>query len=1075
MTSKKITNNIISNFTNNKIIVSDSECDSDSDNNNDINSNHEKKENSKNKCEDDSEDDSENEDENEDDSENECEDEDNEYDTDDEKEKFHSMVKNNNKKTDKKISTIREYLNYHNEYSKKYDKAVVLTQVGGFYEMYSTDNEGPKIYELCQLLNITASKKKSKNNPLMIGFPTHALTKFMKMLLDDSYTVIIVDQEKNNIISKNKKGKETTKIEVTRKVSGIYSPSTYIETIDTNNRYLATFYIEVNSSLNGVKNNYSIGMCSVDLTVGDLFYHEAHDNGVISENIAIEEANRFYHYYRPIEMIVYLINNTKGSVDLNKILDKIDVLPDQCIYKYTEISPSFSSLNYQNKLLSKVYKTGLVNPIIQFDLEKFCYGIISIVSTFDFIHNHGNKLLNNIKTPVPYDKGKYLLLGNSAQYQLAIVDYYNVSRKNFSVYSVINNCKTPMGKRFLKNRLCTPLTNVDDINNYYKYTDSLIENDLYNDCRNFLMGIVDIKKMFRKININGAQPYELYNMYESCNLGRDLFEFLRNSKFKKHLKDFFTDDDLLSLKKSIKYIEKNFNLSIINGSNLKEIKKSFYNKDIYPEIDNLVNKISGGYNYFEELCVQLVKINKDSKFHIKHNDRDGYYLSTTVTKGNILKTSFAKTHDIKINNHMTIKSDELELSFNKSSCKITCPSISVKNKEIHELYFDLHKMITRIYLDDINKWYSKYTSVFDKMILFITEMDYISNNAFNANKFHYCKPLIKIPENDKNPESFVRATQMRHPIIERNINYEYVPHDACLDKDTRGNLIYGVNSCGKSCLMKSIGVNIIMAQCGLYVPAVDFTYYPFNSLYTRITGTDDPSKNLSSFTLELNELGNILKKSNKNTLIIGDEICRGTEYLSANSLVASSIIKINKSKAKYIFATHLHDLIKLERIRNLKKLKTFHLSVEYKNDELIFNRKLIEGNGEEVYGITIAKYILNDPEFIDTAIEFKNELLKQKNINSSLLSDKKSVYNKKIIIDSCYFCGSTKKLESHHINFQKFFSNKSGLHKDKNKTHILKNSESNVIVMCSSCHDDLHNNKFSISTVVQTSSGPKPI
>lgn len=983
------------------------------------------------------------------------------------------MVKNNKKSSDNKISTIQEYLNYHNKYNKIYEKSVVLIQVGGFYEMYSTDHEGPAIYELCQLLNITASKKKSKNNPLMIGFPTHAVTKFMKILLDDSFTVIIVDQKKNNVISKNKKGKETSKIEVTREVSGIYSPSTYVETIDTSNKYLATFYIEVNSSLNGTKNNYSIGMCSVDLTIGELFYHESHDNSVIDENIAIEEANRFYHYYRPVEMIVYLINNTKNIIELDRILDKIDILPDQCIYKYNTISQSFSSLNYQNKLLSKIYKTGIIEPIIQFNLEKFCYSIISIISTFDFIHNHNNKLLNNIKTPVPYDKGKFLMLGNGAQYQLGIVDYYDITRKNFSLYSIINNCKTPMGKRFLKNRLCAPLTNVDEINNYYKYTESLINNNLYNDCRNILMGIVDIKKMFRKININGAQPYELYNIYESCNLGRDLFEYLQNSKFKKYLNNFFTDNDLMLLKKSIKYIEKNFNLTIINGSNLKEIKKSFYNKDIHPSIDNLVNKISGGYNYFEELCSQLIKINKDSKFHIKHNDRDGYYLSTTVTKGHILSTSLAKTHNIKINEHISIKSDELELSFNKSSCKITCPSISVKNKEIHELYFDLHKIIIKTYLDDINKWYCKYNLIFDKMINFVTEIDYISNNAFNANKYHYCKPSIDI--SDKNTESFVRSTQMRHPIIERNIKHEYVPHDPCLDKNTRGNLIYGVNSCGKSSLMKSIGINIVMAQCGLYVPAVDFTYYPFNSLYTRITGNDDLSKGLSSFVVELNELGNILKKSNKNTLIIGDEICRGTEYLSANSLVASSIIKINKSKAKYIFATHLHELSKLDKIKNLKKLKMFHLSVEFKDDELIFNRKLVEGNGEEVYGITVAKYILNDQEFIDTAIEFKNELLKQKNINPSLLSNKKSVYNKKIIIDLCHFCNSSQNLESHHINFQKFFSNKSGHHKDINKKHIIKNSESNVIVMCSNCHDDLHNNKFSINTVVQTTNGPKPI
>ena len=1063
--NKKITkNNIMSNFTDNKIIVSDSECDSDNDSNEYDFDNNEENSN--------------------DDDNNNKENSDNGYDTDKEKENFHSMV--NNKKINKinkknKINITREYLNYHNEYSKKYEKSLVLIQVGSFYELYSIVVEGPDIYELCQLLNITATKKdKSKkqineSNPLMIGFPIHAVTKFVNILLNESYTIIIINQKKKDITIKNKKGQDVIKTEVTRFVDGIYSPSTYVETIEAKNKYLVTFYIEVNSSLQDIKNNYSIGMCSVDLTINDLFYHESHDNSITNDNSAIKEASRFYHYYRPVEMIFYFINNTKSKIDLNKILDEIDIIPDQCIYKYNTISQSFSSLNYQNKLFSKIYKTGIIDPITHFDLEKFCYSVISMVATFDFIHSHNNKLLNDIKSPVPYDKGKYLILGNAAQYQLGIIDYYNVSRKNFSLYSIINNCKTSMGKRFLKNRLCTPLTNIDEINNYYEYTDSLINNDLYNDCRNYLMGILDVKKLFRKININGIQPYELYNLYESCNLGRDLFEFLSNSKFKKHLKNFFTNDDLLLLKKSIKFIEKNFNLSVIKNINLKEIKESFYNNGIHPEIDNLMTKINGGYNYFEELSSQLAKITGCNKFNIKHNDRDGYYLATTKIRGDVLLKLLEKKKDIKINEQMTIKSHELKLTFNVSSCKVTCPSIGAKTKEIHELYFDLHKLATKTYSSDVDKWYVKYTSLFDKMIDFITEIDYISNNAFNANKYHYCRPVIDVPEQNKDVESFVLATQMRHPIIERNINHEYVPHDACLDKNTRGNLIYGVNSCGKSSLMKSIGVNIIMAQCGLYVPAVDFTYYPFNSLYTRITGSDDASKGLSSFVLELHELGNILKKSNKNTLIIGDEICRGTEYLSANSLVASSIMKINKSKAKYIFATHLHELSRLERIKNLKKMKMFHLSVEYKDDELFFNRKLVEGNGEEVYGITVAKYILNDPEFIDTAIEFKNELLTQKNINSTLLSDKKSTFNKKIIVDSCHFCGSSKKLESHHINFQKFFSTKSGEHKDINKKHIIKNSESNVVVMCSNCHDDLHGGKFSINTIIQTSSGPKPI
>jgi DNA mismatch repair protein MutS len=1057
--------NIISNFTKQHIDVSDSESESDLEldsNNNDqiIDENNSDSDDNKSDVSDDQNNELTNYDSN-----------------DDEKEQFHKSIQNKKDKKNKikKITTTREYLNHHKEYSTKYEKFVVLMCVGIFYEAYAIEDEGPDLYELGQDLNITVTKKnKSKalneGNPRVLGFPIHAVTKFMKILLDYSYTVIIIDQIKNENV-------------VTRKVTGIYSPSTYIESIETDNKYLSTFYIEANSSLNNAEINYCVGMCSTDLTTGDLFYYESYDNSIIDENNAIEEANRFYYYYKPVEIVVYLINNTQKEINFEKILNKIDISSNKCVFKYTTVDKSFLNINYQNKLLKKVYKnTGLITPISYLDLEKFSYSTISICLTFDFIHSHNTQLLNSIKSPIYFNENKFLVLGNGAQYQLDVVDYSNSGQKNHSLYSIINFCKTPMGKRFLKNRLCAPLTDSDKINKYYEYTENLIENELYLDCRNYLANIADIKKLFRKINVNSIHPYQLYSIYESCISIKDLYDFLNKSSFKMHVDNFLSIDDLKSLNKAIKYITKTFNISKIIDMNLIDIKQSFYNIGANSDIDDLTNKINGGHDYFEKLKTELSNKFGDTKFHIKHNDRDGYYLSTTKVKG-VKLIEYIKNNncEFKINNKIIIKSSELVTSLTNSSCKITCPSISKQNIEMNSLFYDFDKLVRKTFIKDINDWYLKYSEIFDKVILFVTEIDYISNNAYFSNKYHYCKPIISLNEKKEknNCESFVISKQMRHPIIEKDISHEYVPHDVCLNKDVRGNLIYGVNSCGKSSLMKSIGINIILAQCGLFVPATEFEFYPFKSLYTRITANDDMKKGHSSFIVELNELGNILKKSDKNTLIIGDEICRGTEYLSANSLVAASIIRINNSKAKYIFATHLHELVKLEKIKNLKKLKMFHLSIQNINtsDELIFNRKLIEGNGEEVYGIAIAKHILNDPEFINMAIDFKNEFLKEKDVNYKLMSDKKSNYNKNVFVDSCYLCGSSKNLESHHINFQKDFTDKMGQlsHKNKDKKHIIKNSESNIIVLCSKCHDDLHHNKISINTVIQTTDGIKAI
>ena len=275
--------------------------------------------------------------------------------------------------------------------------------------------------------------------------------------------------------------------------------------------------------------------------------------------------------------------------------------------------------------------------------------------------------------------------------------------------------------------------------------------------------------------------------------------------------------------------------------------------------------------------------------------------------------------------------------------------------------------------------------------------------------------------------------------------------------------------------MKAIGTSLIMAQCGMYVPADSFEYGVFDSLYTRISGNDNLFKGHSSFIIEMNELRTILKKATSKSLIIGDEICRGTEYLSANAIVASAILKLVNLDSKFLFATHLHELVEIDEIKILNKVKFFHLSVEKKGDELVFNRKMVDGTGEQIYGITVAQYILDDVAFINKAIDLKNILLEKSGMNTKLLSDKKSLYNKDLYMDTCTICGSDNKLESNHINMQKDF--KSGINGEINekKKHIVKNSKANLIILCSKCHDHLHSGNFTISGLIKSSSGVKII
>jgi len=291
----------------------------------------------------------------------------------------------------------------------------------------------------------------------------------------------------------------------------------------------------------------------------------------------------------------------------------------------------------------------------------------------------------------------------------------------------------------------------------------------------------------------------------------------------------------------------------------------------------------------------------------------------------------------------------------------------------------------------------------------------------------------------------VSASAIRNPIVERLIDTIYVPNDIILGKDTDGMILYGQNSVGKSCLLKGICLNVIMAQAGLFVAAKTFTYIPYHNIFTRLPGSDNIFMGYSSFICELMDLKSILTRANKNTLCILDEITCSTEHVSGISISTAAISQLAKKRSTFMFATHYHELKNLDEIKNLKGVKIWHLDVQYDNNtgNLVFNRTLKLGPSEELYGLLVSKSIIRDPVFHKQANDVKRHLL---GIKSKILSDKKSHFNSKVYMDSCTICGTTENLECHHINMQCKADNKGMI------DHFHKNNVGNLVPLCWECH-----------------------
>lgn len=973
-------------------------------------------------------------------------------------------------------SILDEYLIYHNNYTKKYgSKTLVLMQVGSFYECYGiikNKNElwnGPNLSIISEILNIVCTRKDksvneiSEKNPYMLGFPLVACSKFVNILMEAGYTVIMVDQ-----VTPPPKPK--------REVTNIYSPGTYLEgqqKPDTN--YIVCIYLEEETQKNA-NSLLCAGMSAVDLSTGKVIINEVHSNSA-DDKIALDETIRFISSLSPKELIIY--HKSKEISHYNEEFIKSYLELDNKYFHYRNIiEPKYFKLNYQNEFLKKIYNnTGQITPIEYLDLDKFIYATISFILLLDFSYDHNEKIIFNLNKPEYYSNAKHLILGNNAIYQLNIInsDMYDYNNNKFkSLFDVVNNTSTNMGRRLLKDRLLYPLINNIELEQEYNLTEKFINNKLYIDIEKYLRETTDIERLDRKISLGIIQPYELYEFINSCELGLKINKKLTNELGKKN-KILIDKDNKKQCSKFIDECFKLFNIEELKKQNLSDITNNFFNFGIHDEIDKLMEKLNLYHGFMEKLCVILSKYiennkkkTKDDAITIKKNDRDGHYLSITNLRCEQLKKKLNDVKEIDVDGY-NLEVKKLVFKTQNNVTKIFFPDLEKKSDEIEDIKFKINKLVKSKFVDTLSTLYSKYKFMFKKISNFISHVDFIKSNAKTASLYNYTKPQIENKE-----FSFISCKNLRHPIIERLIEYEYIPHDFNLGDDLKGMLIYGINSSGKSSLMKSAGLSIVMAQAGLYVPATEFKFSPYHSLYTRITGNDNLFKGLSSFALEMVELKAILKRATSKTLVIGDEVCRGTEHISGNAIVASTIINLSKSNSSFIFATHLHELANMKRIQDLDKVKSYHLSISYDaiKDEIIYDRVLKPGSGDNIYGITVARHIIHDKDFIDLALEIKNELLES---HDTMISGKKSKYNSELLIYQCQVCGQKEKkgkisnLETHHINFQKNCEN--GF--VKNKQHIRKNDKSNLVILCNECHDKLHSNEIQIVGTVMSSSGKK--
>ena len=839
---------------------------------------------------------------------------------------------------------VKDYFEIYNYYSKiyGYNRTIILIQVGSFHEIYSTYDEkdddyikGIDLNMLSQKLDICCTKKNSnlplsKSNPKMIGFPIYVTHNFIDKLIDLNYTIVLIDQVSDPPNPK-------------RKVTNVYSPATYIQNKNTKSLFLISLVIDKITTKSN--SQLCLGLSCYDLSTGEgsTFETYSQSDDVL---IGLDNASRFLEKYPPREII--LINNINDEIINNMTFN--DVL----VYLHIDLNSTYEfkivnhkQISWQKKLLELIFKIETNIDIIEYlNLQFYNWARLSLVILLDYVISHQPNLLEHLSPPTLFNNDLYLFLGNKALDQLNILTKNN---NETNLLNIINFTKTAIGKRFLINQLTLPLINSEEINNRYEIIELIINNNHTNKITNYLEDIYDLDKLKKKIEINFINPYEMYQLYISFYQIIKISEYLINNDLNNHFK--IKKKHIKITNELYDWIDKKFIINKINGlnfNNFNESDCSFYNLNIHNEIDDIQININLSQNFMNNLIKVLESFIDEKKSEdktlitLKYNDRDGYYLLITKKRcDNLLKKlKLLTTLDIK---GFILKISDLEFSDlpKSANTKINCKKIKEISGQLIHFKSLMAKKLKEKFKQDITLFYNEFGNILNFWKSKIAYIDFINSGALSAINNHYTKPNINFDNN----YSYFKAKQLRHPIIEKiNRNVNYVPHDIELGNLTEQNgiLLYGINSAGKSTLMKAIGINIILAQIGYYVAASNFDFYPYKSLFTRINGNDNMFSGLSSFMVEMMELMAILKRNNSNTLTIGDEICRGTEEKSANIIVCYILETLSKSHSSFITATHLHNIANLDSVKKLNNVRVKHLKLTYDsiNDILIYDRNL---------------------------------------------------------------------------------------------------------------------------------------
>ncbi|MDY2804473.1 MAG: DNA mismatch repair protein MutS [Bacilli bacterium] len=773
---------------------------------------------------------------------------------------------------DKLSPMMRHYV----ELKDKYEDTIILYRLGDFYEMFFEDAE-----EVAHALELTLTGKNAglDERVPMCGIPHHAAEVYIDKLIKKGYKVAICEQLEDP---------KTAKGIVKRDIVEVISSGTIINT----------------NSLNEKENNY-IG-CLYDFSYGFVLTYSDITTGEIYSELLESNTDDVLYKLLSLDIKELIVNELINKVLLSKIKNlkiPVTIQKDMLNNKYVDIYKNISDSRIINSIKLLLY---------YLDVEQ-------------------KRNLSHFQEVIIKKKEQYLEMDIHTKRNLELTECLRTKEKTYSLLWLLDNTKTAMGSRKLKNFIENPLLDAQMINKRYDIVSKLLEEFiLAEELRNDLYEVYDLERLCGKLSFGSANGKDLLQLKASLKVLPSIKEKLEKINFYEKIT---TMDDLYNLLEKSIYEEPP-----------NTLKEGYLIKDGYSiELDELKDLSRGGKDFI-------------SRFETEEKERTGI-------KG--LKVGFNKVFGYYIEiskSYLDMVTDDM--GYIRKQTLANCERfINPILKEKEDLILSSEDKIINLEYDLFTKVRDKckeYIPELQRTAKVISEIDVLGSFALISEKYNYVRPNI-VSSNE------IKILNSRHPVVEKVLKgEEYVPNDIVMDNNTDILLITGPNMAGKSTYMRQLGIIAIMAQIGCFVPASEATLPVFDKIFTRIGASDDLVSGESTFMVEMMEASRAIRYATRNSLILFDELGRGTATFDGMSLAQAILEYIaNKIKCKTLFSTHYHELTDMEK--TVSNLKNKHVSAIEEDGNITFLHKVKDGSVDKSYGINVAKLAGLPEEVIDRA------------------------------------------------------------------------------------------------------------